>query len=80
MNNLLPVYIIQKKRSCVNPSFEIFRLATNSFTGNWKPGGEKFPIRTTCSWEKQETIMRVILTPPLSFGKLRKVGLTLISR
>jgi hypothetical protein len=41
MNNLLPVYIIQKKRSCVNPSFEIFRLATNSLTGNWKPGGRE---------------------------------------
>jgi hypothetical protein len=37
------VYIILKKESLCNSPSISFRLATNSLTGNWKPGGERIP-------------------------------------
>jgi hypothetical protein len=35
--------IIPKKESLCNSPLGLFRLATNSLTGNWKPGGERIP-------------------------------------
>ena len=53
--------------------------ATNSFTGNWKPGGVTPSAPLAFLWESKKP-KGVRLTPPLDFKKPRKVGLTLISR
>jgi len=35
--------VLYKKREVYATSLYKFRLATNSLTGNWKPGGERIP-------------------------------------
>ena len=55
------------------------RLATNSLTGNWKPGGVT-PSAPLAFMRSKKLIIGSYLTPPLDFRKPRKVGIVLISR
>ena len=46
--------------------------ATNSLTGNWKPGGVAPSAPLTFLWKSKKP-EGVRLTPPLSFNKLRNL-------
>ncbi len=60
-------------------SFGSFRLATNSLTGNWKPGGERIPHpHHLLFYGESKKPNEGQLTPPPNFTKLGKVGLILL--
>jgi hypothetical protein len=70
-----------KKGGFMQPTFNIrFAMhATNSLTGNWKPGGrESHPHHLL--FKEARNLIGSYLTPPLGFRKPRKFGLTLIFR
>jgi len=52
-----------KKGEFMQLSFTSFRLATNSLTGNWKPGGSYSPP-APIAFEKGNKTIGPYLTPP----------------
>jgi hypothetical protein len=66
---MLSIYY-SKKGEFMQLSSRSFRLATNSLTGNWKPGGESIPS-APLALEKSKKTIGSYLTPPVLLKSLR---------